>query len=1470
MDFYKQFLRESPNTEGDRKVHLAIFGKHPGWDDHIPDIALTSETLILLKRHFYVRGIGGIIDSGFWDGLVEKGQIQTFDHQFFGQVGSEGIVGRLWASSDGKGRTRYPMIVVAHISGLPVDRCLDPLLEELETFHQSCRDLSTAEEVLALLEATQKKLERSLASLPLSGDPLIAGRRLLGRMLRKDPLLDTSKHQRLLYEIHNLLGAFAPGKAEKALADSATSGEHMRLPNPELASRGESFLAWTTYFRTQVSAQCPLLFLCPAEGSWMDCIVGDFSGSLLRCLRSNLEHSPCVTEIEYNIPGEFSDRVQPLISRMADWDRAPNENSVFAAPAKARISPKSEDRPLGKKRADPPPARERTPEPLKKPQAKQRKAIAIAGIAIAVVFVMALLLFSGNDEPLPGGSSEPEEVLEIPEQAMAAITYLDKAAEWYPRFLKFARTGTVHSAWLEDEDLKSLAGQANDPALYELLDTVGSVTGMQKEAYAVLPSATKDAIPVLEGRIRTIEQGILDWLVWDEVRALQERARRSGWESVSGALERYAAPAEIVSGIGPRMQEILQADVDLRLLFDLQQANDQLVGDLQFLAEEGLFSVAEINARELAGAADLSAYKMRLERANTQLRSLATAMGGGVGNVRLDLLKEDPRHDQLAAAAGNELSLVQDLLADYRLLSQGELPSGDLSRILPRGELEGTIGQISRLLPEVDSGQFLRRWDALNRRMAEVMTLAPVAINRERITSEASSVLKDLEELRDELDQLQAESSDLGGWYEGLSTKLGPESLLEGQWRSHVKTIVPQEDLPALSADTAAYSERRQSVDVWAAIFRNAERTLSDLSLPPLPAGAIAADLERRADLEAWLKDRLIDSLQQLLDGLSERQAPQMEWEEAVKNWARGTAAQLINVLSLFEKDIAAFAADLQEVAPVGISPGKVLIIANRFWSDDDLPDRLGGVIARARELEAVRGATSIGDLLPIFEGTPQPAIRYEICKRLEALPDWPATVADLQLAMGLWQRIQPGEALPSGFEESVFALWQTAVRSADNRSGRIPFWQFFDEFMPDRAESLSPVWQYDRAVSLLLSPAFREDDSQSAPEVRSSLVRFLRSSEELTAEPSIGAFTETLAALDLSGESRGDAADSLAAFGPALHGWELHASDPEGAWVHYRWRSVNLSLRTGMEFYDLVFLLIDDTTEEPFYLATHEVPSGLFFDWLNDTTGWDRLDPIFPSRAIGADDQFRDDNWSEGRGARSWTLDAGKNLYLHDTWQYTSAYNEVPVDPEAFTNPPNRFSPLNFISREVASTWADGLACRLPTPAEFRAVAEKVSKRTLPIAGVNLRDQAWRKQMDYLRAEPGAEGLFGWPHLNCFVPEGVQAKGLEAAAATEIDDGEVWFYDVTFPGDDPLVLKNLRGNVAEYLFDPTSGQSFVAGGSAFSPPEVEWDRPYALTGTEPAIFSDIGFRLAMDAPRISPKQRLTQAARSAPDLFLP
>ena len=50
-------------VRGAPRVYIAAFGKHPGWNDHMDDIGLVTESLVEAKRSLYVQGVASQIES---------------------------------------------------------------------------------------------------------------------------------------------------------------------------------------------------------------------------------------------------------------------------------------------------------------------------------------------------------------------------------------------------------------------------------------------------------------------------------------------------------------------------------------------------------------------------------------------------------------------------------------------------------------------------------------------------------------------------------------------------------------------------------------------------------------------------------------------------------------------------------------------------------------------------------------------------------------------------------------------------------------------------------------------------------------------------------------------------------------------------------------------------------------------------------------------------------------------------------------------------------------------------------------------------------------------------------------------------------------------------------------------------------------------------------------------------------------
>jgi hypothetical protein len=192
-----------------RFVGLAAFGKHPGWDDHIEDLGLETEALNFAKLLLYVNGIGGQIDSAPGRNSKRRSSFRGLNTFLSGSVQVKFSSGRMWSSSDGKGRKRYPMVVCLHFAGVPLGWALK----------QVCLFWLKLEEVASLRLRRRKSVRCLLArellarAVQLATDEVSTPR--FARCFKQDSRRRSTKQARrllrVLYQVQSQLSGFAPG-----------------------------------------------------------------------------------------------------------------------------------------------------------------------------------------------------------------------------------------------------------------------------------------------------------------------------------------------------------------------------------------------------------------------------------------------------------------------------------------------------------------------------------------------------------------------------------------------------------------------------------------------------------------------------------------------------------------------------------------------------------------------------------------------------------------------------------------------------------------------------------------------------------------------------------------------------------------------------------------------------------------------------------------------------------------------------------------------------------------------------------------------------------------------------------------------------------------------------------------------------------------------------------------------------------
>lgn len=305
--FAKEFLRDELPDQ--RQIFLGAFGKHPGWDDHIDDIGLETESLVAAKQLLYVEGIGSQI--GPWEKLEGGDQI-PFRHVFVWRREAQTLIGRMWMSSDGKKRTRYPMVVCAHCVGTELPVVLDVVLAWLEELQMRALTTHSPDEVRAMIAQFRDGLRDWLRTSdgPVSGEPFDA-ETFLNEI---EFATEEERIVRTLWQLHE--GQYATRKYKPR---GSRPAEHLRVRSSSMSA------ARTIHFWQRISAalldpSVPVLLAIPLDQYWMDVIAGEPSPGNFFCLRASIRALSFSADAAAEPPEAFREEARTILDQVAHPD----------------------------------------------------------------------------------------------------------------------------------------------------------------------------------------------------------------------------------------------------------------------------------------------------------------------------------------------------------------------------------------------------------------------------------------------------------------------------------------------------------------------------------------------------------------------------------------------------------------------------------------------------------------------------------------------------------------------------------------------------------------------------------------------------------------------------------------------------------------------------------------------------------------------------------------------------------------------------------------------------------------------------------------------------------------------------------------------------------------------------------------------------------------------------------------------
>jgi Tfp pilus assembly protein PilF len=526
-------------------LNLAAFGKHPGWDDHVPVIGIETKGLARLKQTLYVDGIGGQIDSGAWERLDTEKRLGEFDHTFLWLRAGQLTRGQLWSSTDGKGRSKYPMVLGVESAGQAPAFLLSMVQPELLRLRAACLATRSAAEVTSACQAAQARLQSMTASPADQRSDLQPPTETRQRFLdRRELGPDRVGFLRILHELSRSLGAVILNPSARATATQHLRACHVRLP---LAgeSLDEALALWTAFLRCVIPESQPLLFLARAGADWLDLIVGEPTTDDFFCLQASPKAMPLATEIPYQMPPELAPRLQEIEARF------------LGARKPATLGPEA-----SASRPAPAPSMASSTDQAKPPTPPRRKLALPIGVgAVVVIALGGLFLQSAMRDSRRASSPGPIALADTDKRYQAAMN----AAETALKNRDSARARTRMN--------EALALKPNDPGAKALAAEVEKQEGAATAAAALDQKFAAAMAAAREAFAKT--NCVVALAKVDEALALKpndsgakalaiEVQKREGSATAAAAVQQKYAAATNAAGQALRQGDIAGADAKVK------------------------------------------------------------------------------------------------------------------------------------------------------------------------------------------------------------------------------------------------------------------------------------------------------------------------------------------------------------------------------------------------------------------------------------------------------------------------------------------------------------------------------------------------------------------------------------------------------------------------------------------------------------------------------------------------------------------------------------------------------------------------------------------------------------------------------------------------------------------------------------------------------------------------------------------
>lgn len=1428
------------------RVHLAAFGKHPGWNDHIDDLGFETQSLVVAKRFVYLEGIASQIDTGAWDRLEPAARFASFDHWLLWQRGAETLCAVLVDSRDGKGRTRYPMVLCLHAIDVPLHRVTGEFAPVLARAIRDCMAVATAEEVVALLDAARAELRRQLAETPVPPPPPVS--------LVEAPALGPANEGlfRLLYQIKNQFSAWARGCVDYDDDEALPRPATLRAPQAA-ADFAQGAAAWMNVFRAQLGDEPPILFLWPRSAPWFDIVVGAPDAAAFFALKAGAGAIPLATEVPYQFDDAF--RTEALAAAAEFPQGAAARKTIFGAellPARKRTLPSLQ---LG----------------------RARRAVAEGGQSVSgwwsswspkivrallAVFLLLALGIAGLiywatrsvKADASGADSAPTGAARnIDAATLAAWRELCTASyDWFGRLNGELRDPARRARWKQDPELRSRVIEkieAHETRLQgfspqRLANTSGAVQALIATPPPSLSRAeVAQSVRQAAGLVADIGRALREWAYLGRLDDLNRKLAARGWNGTRPELEAWRAGVQLDANLARTLDDLLARQADVRTI-EQKLAETDAWTEFPALNDPFLHAWTETAAAQAGAARSVAELSDALARGTRGLADVV-ALLRDPGLDRVRLAQEPPlRFDPSGESAAQVARWVE------RARGCVALPAGE--RPLPEAAWQSDLAQLRRhygALQQLARGENLSEFASaigdLERRYAAFRAQPALRRDLPRLRDTAGQLESDRGALARKLELEVNRRTDPAAWIALLrESKIEGAAPASAEWQKRREALIAAAHPPPGGEGLIALQRAAARAEEF---LRAAARA------PELPT-----QIARAPDFSPVVQRRRDAALETLLRLVSWRDGqPEKSWGEFIAT----PAAQKVvadytrdfTELSRFAEWLDRNARHLAQCAPWDRRPP-----ADRETPAAD-SDVLGlpRVEELARRLAALRETAGSSDRARLAHAAALPdlAVAFEAWRALGRLGDWPRGAAEIATEQKVREHLgaRTAQFTDSTVRDPLAAeLKGEARRRWSVAAGQVRANDDWRELLAAARASdiditaLPPRERYNEWLWRVKQTPWR---TLATDEFAARRGAFLA---ELQRLPEPARIAEPWLA-ELEKISTQEVSIDLSKVGPGAAGWKL-AESPEADMLSFTWAAPGAKAPLRLDFRQL-----DGAFERPVYLAVAELPVGVFLDWCEARNLWTDL---LAQMSAFVEDARANPNQEIRRGPRVFHFVARTNkLALAPNWVTRSGYYPAGAAPA----PPDAASPVNYLPPGAAEFFARSLSCRLPTVAEWQSAWRTVQDRTLgaapPTPLPNRRDATWQKQADFVAAqEPGKEKI--WPDADAFYPPTVfPIMGMTKPAAVKDDDGTLWFRAVT--QDAPAKFLNLAGNVAEFALDPakTPAARMVIGGSALSVAEIETATPYPVQANG---YSDVGLRLAFTIDRLTPGQRAAQIVHDA------